>query len=110
VKSHLQILATLDASNKHRGMYFGAEEVPYCGNNFRVRSPVTKIINEHTGKMIALKGNNVVLDGAWCRARYSDRRMFCPRAVFPIWRELWLERAAPADSRLDGEAATGSDP
>jgi hypothetical protein len=93
VRTHLEILGTLDTNNKNRGMYFDAEEVPYCGKTFRVRSNVTKIINERTGKMLALKGENVILDGVYCKGWYSDRRMFCPRAIYPIWRETWLERA-----------------
>jgi hypothetical protein len=94
VKSYPEVLETLDAKNKHRGMYFGSEEVPYCGKTFKIRAVVRRIIHEQTGKMVNLRGNNVILDGAWCGARYSDRRMFCPRAIFPIWREQWLESAA----------------
>jgi len=34
---------------------------------------------------------------------FSDKRMFCPRAVFPYWRPIWLtplerEQALPAQS------------
>jgi len=87
-----KILATLDARNKNRGLYFDAEEVPFCGKTFRVRSRVGQIINERTGEMIPIKGGNVLLEHAWCQARYSDRRMMCPRAIYPIWREAWLER------------------
>jgi hypothetical protein len=96
VKSHPQILTTLDARNKHRGMYLGSEEVPFCGRSFRVRSPVSRIISEQTGKMLHLKGTNVILEGAWCQARYSDRRLFCPRAIYAFWREEWLDRTEPA--------------
>lgn len=92
VRSHEQILGTLDANNKNRGLYFDAEEVPYCGKLFRVRSRVTQIIDERGGKMIPIKGDSVILEGAYCRGHYSDRRMYCPRAIYPIWREAWLER------------------
>ena len=87
-----QVLATLDTRNKNRGMFFDAEEVPFCGKTFRVRSTVSQIIDERTGEMIPIKGGNVLLEGSWCQARYSDRRMMCPRAIYPIWRETWLER------------------
>jgi hypothetical protein len=102
VKSHEEILSTLDGNNKHRGLYFDAEEVPYCGGTYRVRSTVAKIINERTGKMIKLRGNNVILEGVWCRGHYSDRRMLCPRAIFPFWREAWLERTVPAVDEASG--------
>lgn len=100
VRPYKDILGTLDGRNRNRGMLFDAEEVPYCGGTFRVRSRARRIIDESSGRMITLQGRNVLLEGAWCQARYSDRRMFCPRAIFPIWREVWLERtdgAPPSD-------------
>jgi hypothetical protein len=93
VRSYEDILSTLDTNNRNRGMYFDAEEVPYCGKTLRVRSTVSKIIDEKTGKMLTLKDRNVILEGAICEARYSDRRMICPRAIYSIWRETWLKRA-----------------
>jgi hypothetical protein len=93
VKSYAEILTTLDGANKNRGLYFDAEEVPYCGKTFRVRSLVRQILDEKTGRMLRLKGNNVILEGVYCKGWYSDRRMFCPRAIYSIWREAWLERA-----------------
>jgi hypothetical protein len=95
VKSYDEILATLDRNNKNRGMRFDAEAVPYCGGTYRVRSRVKKIIHEGTGKMIELKTDAVILEGVVCLARYSDRRMLCPRAIYTYWREIWLERATP---------------
>jgi len=94
VRTYEEILATLDWNNKNRGLYFDAEEVPYCSETRRVRSTVSRILDERTGRMIELKERNVILDGAICQGRYSDHRMFCPRAIFSIWRETWLE---PAD-------------
>jgi hypothetical protein len=93
-----QILATLDQRNRNRGMFFDAEEVPFCGKTFRVRSRVRRIIDERTGRLLTLKGQNVILENAWCQARYSDRRMLCPRAIYPFWRETWLERLGEASS------------
>lgn len=96
VKSHDEILDMLDTNNKNRGLYFGAEEVPYCGRTFRVRSTVDRMIDERTGKMRIMKGNHAILEGAICKAQFSDRRIFCPRAIYPFWREGWLERAEGA--------------
>lgn len=104
VRPYDQILGTLDTRNLNRGMYFDAEEVPFCGKTFRVRSRVERIIDERTGRMITLKGKNVILEGVWCQGRYSDRRMLCPRAIFPIWREIWLERPDEAAAHKQGSA------
>ena len=86
----------LDGNNKHRGLYFDAEEVPYCGKTFRVRSVVDRIVDERTGKVRVFKENHVILEGVVCKGDYSDRRMFCPREIYSFWREGWLERAEEA--------------
>ena len=100
VRSYDEILDTLDGRNKNRGLYFDAEEVPYCGQSHRVRSRVDRIIDERTGKLIDVRGNTVILEDTWCMGHYSDRRMFCPRAIYPFWRETWLEREASSDAAL----------
>lgn len=103
VKSHDEILGTLNIESKNRGLYFDAEMVPYCGGAFRVRSVVTRIINEKTGKMAEMKTPSIILENAYCQSRYSHRRMFCPRAIYSYWREIWLERIpAPAAVPKDG--------
>lgn len=98
IKSYPEILSTLDQSNRNRGLFFDCEEVPYCGGTYRVKSRVRQIINERTGKMTAFKTEAVILDGVYCQARYSDRRLFCPRSIYPMWREIWLERASAHSS------------
>jgi hypothetical protein len=92
VKKYDTILATCDQSNKNRGMTFDAEMAPYCGGTFRVLKRVTRIINERTGEMQVLANPCIILDGVVCQARYSACRMFCPRSIYPYWREVWLER------------------
>lgn len=92
VRSYEEILKTLDTDNKNRGLYFDAEMVPYCGHTFKVRSRVTTFVNEKTGLINSLRGPAVILDKVCCNSRYSDCRMHCPRAVYPWWREIWLER------------------
>ena len=92
VKSYKEILATCNEENRNRGMFFDAEQVPYCGGTYRVHKRVTKIINENTGKMMPMKNPCIVLENVFCRSRYSDCRLFCPRAIYSYWREIWLER------------------
>jgi hypothetical protein len=92
VKPLEEILATIDAGNYNRGLYFDAEMTPYCGKTYRVHTRVERFIDEKTGKMRKLKTPAVILDGVCCQARYSDHRMFCPRGIYTWWREVWLER------------------
>jgi hypothetical protein len=91
VKSYEEILATIQKNNKNRGLFFDAEMVPYCGGVYRVRSRVHRIVDEKTGKMLHFKNGPVILEGVTCKACYSDRRMFCPRAIYSYWRDIWLE-------------------
>ncbi len=92
VRSHDEILATLDTHNKNRGLFFDAEHVPYCNGTYRLLSRLKRIVDEKTGKMLEFKTASVILEGVACQARYSDRRLLCPRAICPYWREIWLER------------------
>ncbi|MGE3528027.1 MAG: hypothetical protein AB7G54_01205 [Methyloceanibacter sp.] len=91
VKAYKEILATLDTNNRNRGMSFDGEMVPYCGTVHRVRGRVERFIDEKTGYLKRMKTPAVILEGAICRGRYSNHRMFCPRAIYTWWREIWLE-------------------
>ena len=104
IKPHQEILQTVDSSNRNRGMYWDAELVPYCGGTYRVLKSVTRIIDEKTGKMLEMKTPCIILDSVVCQARYSPCRMLCPKAMYPYWRELWLERVAS-----NGSSASGAD-
>ena len=107
VKSHKQILGTLNNASRNRGLLWDAEMVPYCGGIYRVLKRVTQIIDEKNGKMQEMKNPCIILDTVICQARYSGCRMFCPRSIYPYWREIWLERAAPKAS-VPEDATTGS--
>jgi hypothetical protein len=92
VKSRREIVSTLDENRRNRGLSFDFEMVPYCAKTFPVLRRVGKIINEKTGKMMHLPNDCVVLDGVTCTGHMSRGRLFCPRAIQPYWREIWLER------------------
>ena len=112
VKSYNDILATLHVHGRdHRGLYWDAELVPYCGGTYRVQARIERFLDEKTGKLISLKTPAVLLENVWCQSRYSDCRMFCPRSIYSWWREVWLERveigqAAAGDGRIDAHART----
>jgi hypothetical protein len=106
VRPYEEILKTVDTWGQNRGMSFDAEMVPYCGKVFRVRTRVEKFIDEKTGYMRHLKTPAVILEGVYCAARYSENRLFCPRAIYSWWREIWLEKiSAPANTGPANEQA-----
>ena len=109
VKSYEEILATCREDNRNRGLGFDGEMVPYCGKTYHVLRRVDTIINERSGKMDRMKNPCIVLDGVVCEGRYSACRMFCPRQIFPYWREIWLERVAPAGAESQGAQARPTD-
>jgi hypothetical protein len=92
VKSHEEILKTLNTRNRNHGLSFDVEMVRYCGGVYRVLDRVARIIDEKTGKMIELSTDCIILDGVVCRGQFSHRRLFCPRSLYPFWREIWLKR------------------
>jgi hypothetical protein len=105
VKSYEEILATLDTENKNRGLYFDAEHVPYCGKELRVRSLVSQILDERTGFMLRFKTPGIILEAAYCLGTFSDKRLFCPRAIYPYWRAVWLTPLEEARSEAPPELA-----
>jgi hypothetical protein len=93
VRRYDEILKTLDQDWRNRGMYFDGELVPFCGGTYNVLQRVEKIIDEKTGRMVKLKNDAIILKDVACEARYAKCRRFCSRAIYPYWREIWLERA-----------------
>jgi hypothetical protein len=89
VKSREEIVATLDTKQLNRGMSFDPEMLKYCGRQARVLRRVDHIIDEKTGKMMAIKGDCIILEGVICSGDYNQ---YCPRSIYPFWREIWLER------------------
>jgi hypothetical protein len=98
VKSYEDIVETLDTAAKNRGMAFSAEMAPYCGKTMRVRARVTKLIDERTGQMLHTKSPCIILEGSVCLAMYNKSMLFCPRATYSYWREIWLDRIEEAPS------------
>jgi len=93
VRNPREIQATLDSEGMNRGLSFDREMLPFCGQTFRVRERVQQIINERDGRMLRIPKDCIILEGAACSGHRSvNCRWFCPRAIYPFWRESWLER------------------
>ena len=92
VRSKEEIMQTVNAKLRNRGLSFDVEMVRYCETSQRVLRRVERIIDEKTGRLIRLPNPCIILDGVVCSGNLSSERMFCPRAVYPYWRDLWLKR------------------
>jgi len=89
VRPKSEILGTLDVMHRNRGLSFDREMVRYCGGSYRVHRRVNKLLNEKTGKMTNIAADCIVLEGVICT---GELNRFCPRSVFPLWKETWLRR------------------
>jgi hypothetical protein len=92
VKSQQEIMSTLNADSKNRGLSFDWEMLPHCGATHLVQERVSRIVDDRSGKLIEINSDNLILEGVVCTGDHSSRRLFCPRAIYPYWREVWLER------------------
>jgi hypothetical protein len=114
VKSPAEIQATLNDKGNNRGLSFDREMLPFCGREFQVRQRVDQLIDEKDGRMIQLTSDCVTLDGAVCSGERSTCRWFCQRALFPCWREGWLERIprpiVPEELRQSNHGSVGERP
>jgi hypothetical protein len=89
IKSREEILATLDTKSMNRGLRFDGEQLKYCGQRARVLQRVERILDERTGKMMHFGADCIVLEGVVCSGDYNQ---YCPRSIYPYWREIWLRR------------------
>jgi hypothetical protein len=95
VRSKAEIVRTLNTKQRNRGLFFDVEMLPYCDRDgFAVLRRVDRIIDERNGRMLKMPNPCIILDGVTCGGKLSTSRMFCPRSIYPYWREIWLRRAA----------------
>jgi hypothetical protein len=106
VRSPKEIAPTVDEKGKTRGLSFDWEMMPYCGGRYRVQDRVERIIDEKTGQMIEIPSDCLILEGVVCSGEHSNGRWFCPRAIYPYWREAWLRRVEDAEPASSGGSRT----
>ena len=99
VRSPEEIAPTIDESGRTRGLSFDWEMTPYCRGRYRVGDRVERIIDERNGQMIEISSDCLILEDVVCSGEHSRGRWFCPRAIYPYWREAWLRRVDDGDPR-----------
>ena len=90
VRSETDIIRTLDAQGKNRGLWFDPVMLRYCGQKLKVTERITILVDETSGQIRQLKVPSVVLEDLHCD---PSARRFCSRLLHLFWREAWLERA-----------------
>jgi hypothetical protein len=89
VRSGPDIAATLNASNRNKGLWFDRDMLKYCGRQFRVAARVERIIDDATGKMVRMKAPCIILEGV---DNSGEFLRFSAQHDYVFWREAWLQR------------------
>ncbi len=98
IRSGNEIRKTLTSTGANRGLWFDREMKVYCGKTARVKAKVERFIDEGSGRLVELASDCYILDDVACESYRSNGRWFCPRGIYPWWRECWLR---PVEKRAD---------
>lgn len=96
VKLLREILPTLDAEGKLRGLEFLPGMQQFCGKRFKVLKRMATLYQEESAQVRRLK-NTVLLADVQC----DGLLMRCDRSCYLFWREAWLRRVGDVE-RPDG--------
>ncbi len=94
IRSAPEIEETIDQQGRTRGLWFDREMLQYCGRTARVKERIARFIHDD-GTFVNFRSAAVKLEAVTCSGDHSAGRYFCPRALYPYWREDWLERVDP---------------
>ena len=105
IRSNDEIMRTLNTKRRNRGLWFDVEMGAFCGETFPVLRRVEKIIDDKTGRLINLPSDCIILEDVMCSGCLSRNRLFCPRSIYPYWREIWLKRTNGGSQSLQRSSA-----
>jgi hypothetical protein len=103
IKPLASITETLDEGAYNRGLFFTPAMGGSCGEKYRVKRKVDKIIVDGTGEMRQLR-NTAFLEGSFCGCSCVAFGG-CPRGEYAYWREIWLRRVEAASGEKRPEIA-----
>ncbi|MFJ6623231.1 hypothetical protein ACIQOW_37410 [Kitasatospora sp. NPDC091335] len=90
VKDEALVRSTLDAGDRHRGLWFTRSQWSFCGGVYQVERVVRRMIDDHY-RVRRLSGT-VALAGATCHG--ADGTQGCGMDCALLFRDEWLEPAA----------------
>lgn len=101
IRSHDEILATLDASGALDGLPFMPEMVRFCGEEHRVFKVAHKTCDEHQLRSI---NDAVHLEGLRCDGHAHGQ---CGNGCLLYWKARWLRRIdGPSDARSQSSVSS----
>jgi hypothetical protein len=91
VRPLAEIASTLNAKNKHRGLWFDRDQIKHCGTTRTVLARVDRIIDDAHGQMLTMKTPCILLAGV----DYSGETLnFNAQHDLFFWREVWLRKVS----------------
>ena len=105
VRSPSEIEATLDETGLNRRLSFDREMLPYCGKYLPRQGPGGAAHRRPHRKMLNISADCLILDDVVCSGERSVGCWFCPRQIYPYWREAWLRRADGPEAQAPASEA-----
>ena len=102
VRSHAEILATLDENGELDSLPFMPEMLQYCGKRLTVDKRAHKLCDTLTRSGIRRMENAVHLAGVRCDGSAHGG---CEAACLIYWKHAWLRKVDPADGPPTGPSA-----
>lgn len=102
VRDESEIRATLDAEDKLRGLLFMPTQALCCGNTYRVERVVRRMIDD--SRHMRTISRAVILGGVTCDG--ADGTPGCGRACALLFKDDWLEPAAPTPASTESQGVT----
>jgi hypothetical protein len=106
VRTHDEILATLDERGELEALPFMPEMLNYCGQRFTVSKAAHKLCDTIGATGMRRMRDAVHLTGVRCDGQAHGR---CQTACTIYWKEAWLRRVAPATDDREIVARRGTD-
>ena len=100
------ITATLNEKGFNRGLSFTPAMGSSCGEKYKVKRKLEKIIVDGTGEMRQMH-NTVFLEGSMCGCSCVAFGG-CPRDEFAYWRDIWVLRVPAASGKPPEGGATSA--
>jgi hypothetical protein len=89
VRSEQEVLSTLNADRKLKGLAPMPEMVKHYGKEYRVFKKLNKIMIESTGELRAIKSPTYMLEEVFCDGEFHQH---CDRSCFLLWKREWLKK------------------
>lgn len=98
VKLPANLARAMDRQSKNRGLWFDQDMLKHCGQTYRVRGRIDKIIDATSGSMITMKTPCIALEGVHYSGEFQG---FNEQHDFLYWREAWLDRIGDARTSIE---------